>query len=51
MNEINRIQAALRPHLPWHGARLKFLALFLVAIFRVGTVNLDKLATVFASRA
>jgi len=51
MNEINRIQAALRPHLPWHGARLSFLALFLVALFRAKTVNLDKLANVFASRA
>ena len=51
MNEINRIQAALRPHLPWHGARLRFLALFLVAVFRVETVSLTKLATVFASRA
>ena len=51
MNEINRIQSTLRPHLPWHGARLKFLALFLVALFRVETVNLDKLASVFANRA
>ena len=51
MNEINRIQTALRDHLPWHGARLKFLALFLVALFRVETVNLDKLASVFANQA
>lgn len=51
MNEISRIQAALRPHLPWHGARLTFLALFLVALFRVETVNLDKLSSVFANRA
>lgn len=51
MNEINRIQAALRPHLPWHGARLRFLALFLVALFRIETVNLDKLASVFANQA
>ena len=51
MNEITRIQAALRPHLPWHGARLTFVALFLVAIFRVETVNLDRLASVFANRA
>jgi hypothetical protein len=51
MNEINRIHAALRPHLPWHGARLRFLALFLVALFRVETVNLEKLASVFANRA
>lgn len=54
MNEISRIQSALRPHLSWHGARrarLSFLALFLVALFRVETVNLDKLASVFANRA
>lgn len=51
MNEISRIQAALRPHLPWHGARLRFLALFLVALFRVEEVNLDKLASVFANQA
>jgi hypothetical protein len=51
MNEITRIQAALRPHLPWHGARLRFLALFLVALFRVEQVNLDKLASVFANQA
>jgi hypothetical protein len=51
MTEITRLQAALRPHLSWHGARLTFLALFLVALFRVETVNLDKLASVFANRA
>lgn len=51
MNEINRIQAALRAHLPWHGARLTFVALFLVALFRTQTVTLAKLANVFANRA
>ena len=51
MNEINRITSVLRPHLNWHGARLNFLALFLVALFRVETVNLDKMASVFANRA
>lgn len=51
MNEISQIQAALRPHLPWHGARLRFLALFLVALFRVEKVKLDKLASVFANQA
>jgi hypothetical protein len=51
MTQINRLQAALRSHLPWHGARLTFLALFLVALFRVETVNLDKLSSVFANRA
>ena len=51
MTQINRLQAALRAHLPWHGARLTFVALFLVALFRVETVNLDKLSSVFANRA
>jgi len=51
MTEITRIQAALRPHLSWHGARLTFLALFLVALFRVETVNLERLASVFANQA
>ena len=51
MTQINRLQAALRAHLPWHGARLTFLALFLVALFRVETVNLDKLSSVFANQA
>jgi hypothetical protein len=41
MTQMNRLQAALRIHLPWHGARLTFLALFLVALFQVDTVNLD----------
>jgi hypothetical protein len=36
--QINRLQVALRAHLPWHGARLTFLALFLVALFRVETL-------------
>ena len=51
MNEINKLQAALSAHLPWHGARIKFLALFLVALFRVRTVNLAELAGAFRNRA
>lgn len=51
MEEIKRIQSRLRPHLPWHGARVALLALFLVALFRVQTVNLGKLASVFANQA
>ena len=31
----------------WHGARLSFVALFLVALFRATTVNLAELATVW----
>ena len=51
MNEITRIQAALRPHLSWQGARLRVLALFLVSLFPVEKVNLHKLASVFANQA
>jgi hypothetical protein len=43
MNQINLISATLCPHLSWNGARITFLSLFLVAIMRVGTVNLAKL--------
>jgi hypothetical protein len=39
MNQINLIRKTLQPHLSWHGARITFLALFLVALVRVRTVN------------
>lgn len=51
MNQINLLRQALKPHLEWHGARLNFLALFLVALLRVKTVNLTELATGFRSTA
>jgi hypothetical protein len=41
----------LRPHLGWHGARLSFVALFLMALFRAKTVNLAELATVWGGKA
>ncbi len=50
-NQISLLQQTLKPHLRWHGARLNFLALFLVAILRVKTVNLAELATSFRSNA
>ena len=51
MNQISSLQQTLKPHLGWHGARLNFLALFLVAILRVKTVNLAELATGLRSNA
>jgi len=51
MHQITRLQAALRPHLPWHGARLSFLAAFLIALLRVKTVNFAELATAFGGKA
>lgn len=51
MTQISEIRAQLRPHLGWHGARLSFVALFLMALFRARTVNLAELATVWGGRA
>ena len=47
MNQINRLRDTLKPLLGWHGARLSFLALFLIALLRVKTINLAELATGF----
>lgn len=51
MNQINLLRETLKPYLPWHGARLSFLALFLVALLRVKTVNLQELACGFRNQA
>ena len=51
MNHVNLLRQTLKPHLQWHGARLSFLALFLIALFRVKTVNLSDLSTGFMGKA
>jgi Transposase DDE domain len=51
MFQLNALRNALQPHLGWHGARLTFLAMFLIALFRVKTVNFAELATAFPSQA
>lgn len=51
MNQINLLRETLKTHLGWHGARLNFLALFLMALLRVKTVNLAELATGFRNHA
>ena len=51
MNQVTLIRKTLQPYLDWHGARVTFLALFLVALFRVKTVNLVELATAFIGKA
>lgn len=51
MNQINLLKETLKPHLGWHGARLNFLALFLIALLRVKTVNMAELATGFRNNA
>jgi hypothetical protein len=51
MNQVNLLRDALKPHLGWHGARLNFLSLFLIALIRVKTINLASLAAGFRSEA
>ena len=51
MNQVNLLRQTLKPLLGWHGARLSFLALFLIALLRVKTINLVELATGFRSKA
>ncbi len=51
MNHVNLLRQTLKPYLKWHGARLSFLALFLIALFRVKTVNLSELSTGFMGQA
>lgn len=51
MKQITLIKQSLQPLLGWHGARVTFLALFLVALFRVKSVNLAQLATGFIGPA
>ena len=51
MFELNALRAKLQPHLGWHGARVLFVAAFLIALFRAKTVNLSELATAFPGLA
>ena len=51
MNQVILLRRTLKPLLGWHGARLNFLALFLIALMRVKTVNLVEIATGFRSSA
>jgi Transposase DDE domain len=51
MNQVTQLRNALRPYLSWHGARLSFLAAFLIAVVRVKTINFAELATAFSGTA
>jgi Transposase DDE domain len=51
MNQVTLLRDALRPHLAWHGARLSFVAAFIIALLRVKTVNFSELATAFSGKA
>jgi hypothetical protein len=49
--DIYSFEQILSQNLSWNRARIKFLARFLVALFQVQTVNLAKIACVFAGSA
>lgn len=51
MQQVTLIQRTLQTHLEWHKARVTFLALFLIALFRVKIVNFAELATGFMGTA
>jgi hypothetical protein len=48
---VLELKATLAEHLPWHGARIGFLAQFLLALLKVRSVNLAELATGFGGQA
>lgn len=48
---IQELEAVLSEHLPWHGARIGFLAQFLLALLKVRSVSLAELATGFGGKA
>ena len=49
--DIYSLEQILSQNLSWNRSRIKFLARFLVALFQVQTVNLAKIACVFAGSA
>ena len=51
MKEITLLREMLQPHLKWNGARLAFVATFLIALMRVKTVNMAEIATGFSGEA
>lgn len=51
MHEVNLLRERLRAHFPWHGARLSFVAMFLMALIRVRTVDFSQLAIALGGTA
>jgi phosphate starvation-inducible membrane PsiE len=49
--DIHSLEQILAANLSWNRARIKFLSRFLIALFQVQTVNLVKIASVFAGDA
>ncbi|XGV99288.1 MAG: IS4 family transposase [Leptolyngbya sp. BL-A-14] len=51
MSQYSELKQVLQAQLNWHGARLSFLALFLLALLKVKTVNLSELCLGFGGKA
>jgi hypothetical protein len=51
MSQYSELKQVLQAQLNWHGARISFLALFLLALLKVKTVNLSELCLGFGGRA
>ena len=51
MFQIEELKEILKPSFNWHGARIDFLAKFLMALFTVRSVNLTKIAEAFSGKA
>jgi len=51
MSQYSELRQVLQAHLNWHGARISFLALFLLALLKVKTVNLSELCLGFGGKA
>lgn len=51
MNQVSALRDVLKHQFDWHGARLTFLAQFLIALIQVRTVNLAELANAMGGKA
>jgi hypothetical protein len=51
MSQYSELRRVLQTQLNWHGARISFLALFLLALLKVKTVNLSELCLGFGGKA
>lgn len=51
MSETTRLYNILQTHLPWHRARLTFVASFILALIKVRTVTFGRLALVLSPQA
>ena len=51
MEEVSSLAKELKAHLPWHQARIIFIAQFILVLIRGRSTNLYRIAEEFQSRA